>query len=511
MKDKFNFVGLFIYDMANNHQGNLEHGLKIIKEIAKVSNEANVRGALKFQFRQLDTFIHPDYRTNTDNKHIPRFLSTRLSREEYGILTEEVKKTNLLTICTPFDEESVDLINEMRIEIIKIGSPSATDWPLLEKIAGARKPVICSTGGLSIKAIDSVVSFFEERGVDFALMHCVVIYPTPNEKLELNQIEALRSRYPHITIGFSTHEEPDNFEPIRIAYAKGARIFERHVGLETKEIKLNLYSSTPEQIKRWLQAYKEAVLICGAENRPPADHQEKESLQSLMRGVFAKEELEKGVPIKRANVLFAMPLLDGQLRSGEWNNNFIADKDYKKDEPLPKKLLGQRKITKEEIIYQIMLQVKGMLNNARIVIGDSSFVELSHHYGIERFREFGAVIINCINRTYCKKLIIQLPRQKHPYHYHRKKEETFQVLYGELEIEKEGSRKKLCPGDIFLIKQGEWHKFQTLNGVIFEEISTTHYEDDSFYEDEHIDDMPREERKTKLNNWGGLIRLKNNL
>lgn len=500
----FNFKGLFVYDMANNHQGSLEHGLKIINEIAKVSNGENVRGALKFQFRQLDTFIHPDYRANIENKHIPRFLSTRLSPEDFEILTREVKKNNLLTIATPFDEESVDLIGKMGIEIIKIGSCSATDWPLLEKIAQAQKPIICSTAGLNLNAIDNIVSFFEEKRVEFALMHCVAIYPTPDEKLQLNQIELLANRYPYITIGFSTHEDPNNFKAVKIAYAKGARIFERHVGIETGEIKLNAYSSTPEQIKKWLQSYKEAVYICGAENKPPAGHQEKESLQSLMRGVFAKEDLKIGTPIKKSDVFFAIPLLAGQLKSGDWKDNFVVDRDYKKNEPLSEKL-AQRRPSKEELIYQIMLQVKGMLNNARVVTGDSATVELSHHYGLERFREFGAVIINCINRTYCKKLIVQLPRQKHPYHYHEKKEETFQVLYGDLEIEKDGHRAKLFPGDVFLVKTGEWHKFQTLNGVIFEEVSTTHYNNDSFYEDEYINSIQREERKTRLANRRVLI------
>jgi N-acetylneuraminate synthase len=62
LTNDFQLENLFIYDMANNHQGDLEHGKRIIREIGKVNAEAGVRGALKFQFRQLDTFIHPDYK-----------------------------------------------------------------------------------------------------------------------------------------------------------------------------------------------------------------------------------------------------------------------------------------------------------------------------------------------------------------------------------------------------------------------------------------------------------------
>ena len=75
MKD-FDFNGLFIYDMANNHQGDVNHAMSIIQALGEVTRETRVRGALKFQFRQLDTMIHPDYKTRQDVKHIPRFLST---------------------------------------------------------------------------------------------------------------------------------------------------------------------------------------------------------------------------------------------------------------------------------------------------------------------------------------------------------------------------------------------------------------------------------------------------
>jgi N-acetylneuraminate synthase len=501
MSEKFNFEGLFIYDMANNHQGSVEHGLRIISEIAKVSHEEGVRGALKFQFRHLDTFIHPDFKNNPNIPHIPRFMATKLSDKEFKTLADCVRENKLVTIATPFDEESLALIDKLDIELIKIASCSASDWPLIERIAEMNKPVVVSTAGLNMSAIDNLVSFLEIKNVNFALMHCVALYPTPIEKLQLNQIELFKRRYPHITIGFSTHEPPDYLDGIKIAYAKGARIFERHVGVETDKIKLNAYSSTPEQIRRWLRAYKETVAACGAERRPPVGHKEAESLRSLKRGVYAHKDIKKGTKLDRSVVFFAMPLQENQLESGDWKEFFVADRDYKKNEPISEKVITRRHRSKQEILNQIILQVKGMLNEARIPIGKDYKIELSHHYGLERFREFGAVIIDCVNRDYCKKLVIQLPRQKHPYHYHKKKEETFQVLFGDLEVEVEGHRKILHAGDSIVIHPGEWHKFQTANGVIFEEISTTHYNDDSFYEDKFINNMRREERKTKIENW----------
>ena len=207
---KFDFKNLFIFEMANNHQGSVEHGLRIIRAMADIAGRHGVRGAIKLQFRELETFIHPAHHESKDNKHIPRFLSTRLSEEEFRTLVEETKRKNLVTIATPFDEASVDKIERLGIEVVKIGSCSAEDWPLLERVAETGKPVICSTGGLTLKRIDKIVSFFQHRGVHFALMHCVAVYPAPNSILHLNQIVVMRIRYPGITIGFSTHEDPKN-------------------------------------------------------------------------------------------------------------------------------------------------------------------------------------------------------------------------------------------------------------------------------------------------------------
>lgn len=500
----FDFNGLFIFELANNHQGDLGHGLNIIKAMGKITRNSGVKGALKFQFRHIDSFIHPDYKNRKDLPHIPRFMNTQLSENDFGILTNEVRKQNMITMCTAFDEKSVDLILDLDIEIIKIGSCSATDKPLLERITETNRAVIVSTAGLTLNQIDRLVSFFKHKKVNFALMHCVALYPTPNQKLRLNQIELLKFRFPDVPIGFSTHEVPDNYSAIQIAFAKGARLFERHVGLETGKYKLNAYSSKPEQIVKWIQAYYEASDACAGEERAPGFVEEISSLRSLKRGIFAKKEIKKGDIIRREEVFFAMPLLDRQLSSGEWGKGLVADKNYNSNQPLSAEL-ANLKIPREETIYQIMLQVKGILNKTRTFIGEKSSVEISHHYGLERFREFGCVIVNCINRAYCKKLIVMLPRQKHPFHYHKKKEETFQLLYGDLEAVLEGRKFKLIPGNTFLVKPDQWHKFHTLDGAIIEEISTMHYNDDSFYEDERVSRIPRGKRKTEIINWEAAV------
>jgi len=502
MQQQFDFKDFFIFDMANNHQGNLEHGLNIIRAAGRVARENEIRVGLKFQLRELSTFIHPSYKDAIENKHIQRFLSTQLTQDEFATMTEEVRHLGLTTIATPFDEPSVDFLCNLGIEVIKIASCSADDWPLLEKIALCGKPVVISTGGLTLEKVDGLLTYLEHRRVNFAYMHCVAIYPTPDEKMQLNQISLLKKRFPEIPVGFSTHENPNDLSPIQIAVATGAEIFERHIGLETDSIKLNAYSSTPEQLNRWIQSYKRVKSLLGDANRPPTSEEEATSLESLKRGVYAKCDIEEGSTIKRDDIFFAIPLQEGQIRSGEFRTDIIANIGTKEGYPLMSLDVQFGDHREKQILFDTIQAVKGILNEGGIALAPDFTLEFSHHYGLESFKEFGAVIIDVVNRKYCKKLIVQLPGQKHPNHFHKQKEETFQVLHGCLEIIVDDRRRTLLPGDTVLIHQGVWHEFWTKTGVVFEEISTTHVNDDSFYEDKTINNVERSTRKTIVNHWG---------
>lgn len=497
----FNFRDIFVFDLANNHQGSVEHALNIVREIGAVVRTQGVRGVFKFQFRQLDSFVHPAHRKNSDNKHIPRFLETNLSKAQFKVLLDAVRDEGMLAMCTPFDEESVDVITDMGFDLIKVASCSARDWPLLEKVTEANLPVIFSTGGLKLSDIDDLVSFFDHRGAEFAIMHCVSIYPIPPEKTHLNQIDVLRDRYRGRVIGWSTHENPDDVVPVQIAAAKGARMFERHVGIAAGDIVLNAYSSNPKQVNRWIAAHKEALALCGSVERL-VDADEVASLDSLRRGVYAKNSIKKGEVIEREQVYFAMPYLDGQLDSGRWKKGVVALADVKRDAAVAENLVEVPSDPEFKVIKQAVHEVKALLNEARIALNTEFEVEYSHHYGIGEFSDWGVVIINCINREYCKKILVQLPGQKHPAHYHKRKEETFQVLHGELSVNVEGRVRTMKPGDVCLVLPGVWHSFSTDTGCVFEEVSTTHFNNDSVYKDRSINSLERHERKTEVDHWG---------
>jgi N-acetylneuraminate synthase len=502
MEASFDFRNLFVLDLANNHQGSVEHGLEIIRRHADVIHKHGVRAAIKFQFRNLDTLIHPDRVGENGNKHIPRFLSTRLGCAEHEQLFAEVKKQGLFTMCTPFDESSVELVSDMGFDIIKVASCSAKDWPLIETVAEANLPVVFSTGGLQIEDVDSLVVFGEHRALEFALMHCVSIYPTPPEACNLANISMLRKRYPSICIGWSTHEHPDATTPVQMASTYGALLFERHVGLTTDSIKLNAYSSTPEQINRWLEAWKSAQAYAGTYERKKALVEEAEALRSLQRGVFAKRSLKAGDLLEREDVYFAMPLENGQLDSGRFRGGIVLSKDVDKDSPLLDDSVILPELSDGQKLKRYVHQVRAILNIAGIKLGPEFYVEYSHHYGIPNFGRTGCVLIDCVNREYCKKILVQLPGQSHPYHFHRLKEETFQVLWGEMFLDIDGEERLLRPGDTAVVLPGAWHKFRTDLGCVVEEISTTHHNSDSVYKDPAINKLAREERKTVVKHWG---------
>ncbi|SEM24601.1 Cupin domain-containing protein [Butyrivibrio sp. ob235] len=499
---------LFVFEMANNHQGSVEHGKRIIREIKEVCTDfPEFDYGFKFQYRDLDTFIHPDFKDRFDIKNIKRFQETKLSQEQFAELLKELRDCGFKAICTPFDEVSVDRVDDQGYDYIKIASCSFTDWPLLEKIASKNKPVIASGAGSTMDEVCRVVSFFTNRNIDFSLMHCVAEYPTTNAHLQLNQIDFYKKSFPNIRIGFSTHEAPDNTMPIRLAIAKGARIFEKHVGVPTDTITLNGYSANPQQIRAWLEAAREAYEICGIEGeRYPSTEKEQADLAALRRGVFAKNQLESGNPLEPKDYFLAFPCCEGQLVASDLSkyNSISLKNDVNEKAPVMKTDIVEKNTTEE--LYGILKELTQLLADSNVVVPVGSECEVSHHYGIEKFHETGVAMIDCVNREYCKKILAVLPGQSHPTHYHVQKEETFVVLHGDLEIVLNGEKKVLHKGDLMTVERRVKHSFASENGCVFEEISSTHYANDSFYDERDSFVRPR---KTKVHFTKDMVNLIN--
>ena len=279
----------------------------------------NVRATIKLQFRDVDSFIHKDFVDRKDLRYVKKTLETRLTDEDLATLVRAIRHAGFTATATPFDERSVDLCVELGIPIIKLASSDLNDWVLIERIAKTKKPVVVSTGGSSLKDVDDIVTFFANRNIPLGINHCVSLYPTEDSELELNQIDFLCKRYPENTIGFSTHEYSNWSNSMLIAYGKGARMFERHIDIQTEGVKVSPYCSLPHQLDEWFRAFHKAKEMCGApgtQKRIPPK-KEIEYLDALVRGVYAKADLPEGHCLIDDDVYLAIPLQKGQLSCRE--------------------------------------------------------------------------------------------------------------------------------------------------------------------------------------------------
>jgi len=497
------FKNLVIFEMANNHMGDLQHAYNIIDEYQKLVKpyKKNFKFAFKLQYRDLDTFIHPSMKKRTDINYIKRFLDTKLSTETMNKIIKYIRKKKFIAIATAFDEKSVSLIKTQKLDYIKVASCSYNDWPLLEEVAKIDLPTIISTAGASQDELDKVIAFFKMRNIKFSIMHCVGEYPTSQKKLNLNRIALLNDRYKDITVGYSSHEEPGNNENVLVAYGAGARLFEKHVALPTTKYTKNQYSTDLNQMKNWLKSLNNAFISTNLNcTINSTNKKEIETLRKLQRGVFVNKNIKSGTTINKDNVYFAFPAIPGQLTANDYSKYTLirTKKNLKKNDSINFINCYIKNNLKE--IYKIIKKIKIILKNSKVNIPRNVSLEISHHYGINKFYKFGLTMITLVNRRYCKKLLIMLPNQAHPHQFHKIKEETFIVIYGSVDLNLDGKKSVLSAGDTITIKKNQIHYFKSReSGCVIEELSSTHIKSDSYYIDKKIN--KNLDRKTIVNHW----------
>ena len=478
---------LFTFEMANNHMGDVEHGLFIVREFGKLLKEfPEFNFSMKLQYRD-NSFFHPDHIERKDHRLIKRFTETRLSDEHFKRIIDEIHSTGFISMCTPWDEVAVDYQTNMGVQVLKVASCAFTDWSLLEKMVTMDLPIIASTAGATEQEIKNVNEFLKNRNKEYAILHCVGEYPCEDKNLDLNQIDFLK----HIIsapVGYSTHEDPENTESIQMAIAKGAVIFEKHVGVASEKYSLNAYSASPDQARKWLLSARKAYAMCGGstDTRKLFSDKEIADLQILYRGVYAKSDMTPGQCVTLDEVFLAMPNVDSQLVAkvlGKYKY-FLLNKAIKAGQPIFHSDV-EVKDTKATV-NSFHQRIKALVDKSQILLPKSTYVEISHHYGLDLFQEWGAALIHLINRDYSKIVVVMLPGQKYPEHMHITKDETYYILHGTLEVSVEGKTQTLLPGQTLSVQKGVNHSFRTADGVVFEEIATRYIKGDSKYVDEGI-------------------------
>ena len=207
-----------------------------------------------------------------------------------------------------------------------------------------------------------------------------------------------------------------------------------------------------------------------------------------------------------SNVFYAWPNKENQLLSIDMSKfkEYIAKEKFDINEPI---FDSKIKINDtRSVLWNIVTDVKSLLKKSGVVFPGKADLEISHHYGIENFYKTGLTMITVVNREYCKKLLISLPGQNHPEQYHKKKEETFVVLFGDVQLKLNGKLHVLNKGDVVTVESKVRHEFSTKNGCVIEEVSSTHYLNDSYYTDDLI--SKNKNRKTHLTQWTGWDLLK---
>ena len=223
--------GLPVYVIAEiglNHNGDVDNAKKLID----VAVDAGAQ-AVKFQKRT------PDIATPEHMKQTPRetpwgtmtYLEYRyrveFEKPEYTEIAAYATDKGVDWFASPWDEPSVDFLEEMGVTTHKVASASVTDLGMLRKLAATGKPIILSTGMSTLEQIDTAV---EILGTDkLVLMHATSTYPLPAEEANLRTIHTLKERY-QVPVGYSGHEP--GLQISIAAVALGAVAVERHITLD---------------------------------------------------------------------------------------------------------------------------------------------------------------------------------------------------------------------------------------------------------------------------------------
>jgi len=218
------------------------------------------------------------------------------------------------------------------------------------------------------------------------------------------------------------------------------------------------------------------------------------ALKGLFRGAFALKDIKKGEIFYPRDTFCAIPAVEGQIIAQQLSKyvSFIATEDIKTNKPIS--MNNAELIDKRSKVADIVFNVKNVLERENVPVPQGVSCAAYAHYGLDKFNEVGAVLINLMNREYSKTLLIMFPGQQYPLHSHKHKEETFYIQSGELDIEVDGEKYNLLKGDLLTIHREQKHSFNTETGVILEEIATTYISGDSYYEDCNI--LDSDKRKT---------------
>lgn len=199
-----NYSPLVIVEIGINHEGSISKAKRMIRDAKAAGAEC-----VKFQIHVIEDEMVPSAQKvipGNAKESIWNIMSRcALTPAEDRELKRYTEKLGMLYLATPFSRAAADQLHQMNVSAYKIGSGECNNYPLIEHIARFRKPVILSTGMNDLSSIRPSVKILRRHRVPFALLHCVSMYPTPYEKVQLGAINSLQRAFSDAVIGLSDH------------------------------------------------------------------------------------------------------------------------------------------------------------------------------------------------------------------------------------------------------------------------------------------------------------------
>jgi len=216
---------LVIAEIGINHGGELEVAKNMVS-LAALSGCECIKHQTHFVEDEMTDEAKQIFPPNADISIWDVMAKCALSCEDEAELKSYTEKLGLIYISTPFSRSAVDFLETLDVPAYKIGSGEADNLPLIRHIAGKGKPVIMSTGMQTIESIRASVQILENAGIEYALLECTNLYPSPPDIVSLQGVIDLKNAFPNAVIGFSDHSIGP--EMALASVALGASILERH-------------------------------------------------------------------------------------------------------------------------------------------------------------------------------------------------------------------------------------------------------------------------------------------
>jgi sialic acid synthase SpsE len=298
-----------IAEAGVNHNGDVELGRALIREAKKAGADA-----IKFQTYKagkLATRTAPRYWFEPDDPHGSQYDSfsrqDRFGEDEYRELFRSAREEGILCLSTPFDEEAVDMLDELGVPGFKIASADLTDFPLLERVAGKAKPVILSTGVANLGEVSEAVELLRQAGTEeIVLLQCTLQYPCDFENANLRMMLHLMAAFPDVPIGLSDHTL--GIAIPQAAVALGATVIEKHYTLDKKlpGSADHHMSVDPVELKQMMDSIRAIEKGMGSYEKQVVEA-EKPARSYARRSIVAAKGIPKGTVITRDMLTFKRP------------------------------------------------------------------------------------------------------------------------------------------------------------------------------------------------------------